>query len=124
MNARTPALPEARAMTMVSNPTFVLEAISGISGLTETTKPVMAEVTRAIRIPAILAFNAVRNKAISPRVVERDKATFGPDNGAMTSSYYNGYIIAEEAESGNYEGKKNRHDIDLGKFGRIYYIYV
>ena len=39
VNARTPALPDARATIILSSPTFVLDAISGVSGLTVKVNP-------------------------------------------------------------------------------------
>lgn len=53
-------------------------------GSTLNIYPITAANERTVRIPVILAFRARLARSISPRVVARDNATFGPSRGAMT----------------------------------------
>jgi hypothetical protein len=77
-------MPEAKARIRSEPLTLVLEAISGISGLTVKKYPITTDKDKAIEIPTAPIFTARRASVVSPRVVASDNAIFRPSKGAIT----------------------------------------
>src|SRR5690606_33488169 len=81
---RAPAAPEANAKTMSISPTLVRDDISRKDGSTGKKMPIIRDKKTAMEIPMTMVLSELLAIARSPRVVARERETFGVSMGAIT----------------------------------------